>query len=514
MQASNGNRAESLSLLGALDQGAPSRSIDQLMRRGVALQRSMRFGEAALMYRTVLEREPIHPRALLLLGVCRSEEGYQDEAISLVSRSLEIDGDQPAGLAVSGDILRELGRYEEALASFDRVIALNPTYAEAWDGRGVSLRALGQYEQALASFDKAIALNPANASAWEHRGAALRAIHHYEEALFCLQRAIALNPERATVYCMKHFAIHVLGELAEDLDQWRHWGERPRNFLQPLWLGRENVRDKTLLLYAFGGFGDSIQFCRYAPLLSARGARVVIEIQAELRSLTTTLEDVSQVIVRGDPIPHYDLRCSFPILPLAFGTTATTIPSKVPYLKPNPDLVAMWRSRLAALGKGLRVGIVWSGLTRVPEPLRSRSIPFPQFEKIADVPGVIFISLQKNEAASQAWHSSVLARYDWMDEVKDFADTAALIECLDLVISIDTSVAHLGGAIGKPVWLLNRFNPDWRWHQTSSDSPWYPTLRQFRQSKPGDWHSVIVEVRMALLEAAAHRRRTGQEHAG
>jgi len=276
-------------------------------------------------------------------------------------------------------------------------------------------------------------------------------------------------------------------------------------FSAPTW-GGEAIGDRVILLHAEQGLGDTLQFCRYAPLIAA-GARVVLEVQAPLTRLLSQLPGIAAIVARGDGLPPFDLHC--PLLSLAgvVGTTLDTIPAEAPYLAADPALAADWRDRLAGLG-GLRTGLVWAGGRRLDANLaavdRRRSIALDTMSPLGEVSGVTFISLQKGDPSAQAAHPPAgMALYDFTADLHDFADTAALIDNLDLVISVDTSVVHLAGALGKPVWLLNRFDTCWRWLLDRDDSPWYPQLRQFRQPSPGDWKSVISGVGDALQCLAA-----------
>jgi hypothetical protein len=279
---------------------------------------------------------------------------------------------------------------------------------------------------------------------------------------------------------------------------------------RPLWLGATDVIGKTILLHAEQGFGDTLQFCRYAPLV-ARTADVVLEVPRPLLRLLSTLPGVSRIVASGDPLPHFDLHCPLLSLPLAFGTTLADLPNHVPYLRADPVHVTAWRQRLAPL-PGIRVGLVWSGNPRLDIPLanridRRRSTTLDRLAPLGEIPGVSLVSLQKGDFRAQSTTPPPgLAIADWTDELDDFADTAALIEALDLVISVDTSVVHLAGALGKPVWVLNRYDACWRWLRDRGDSPWYPTARLFRQPTPGDWDGMIAEVVAALRHWQPHAR--------
>jgi hypothetical protein len=279
-----------------------------------------------------------------------------------------------------------------------------------------------------------------------------------------------------------------------------------RRYTQPRWDGRE-CHDRIVLLHAEQGFGDALQFCRYVPLVAAR-ARVLLEVPRPLLRLLSGLEGVEQIVAEGDKLPSFDFCAPLMSLPHVFGTELETIPARTPYLAAPPARVAAWRERLAALPRR-RIGLVWAGNPRPHQPEanavdRRRSTSLDRFAPLAEVPGVSFVSLQKGAAAVQSrTPPSGMVVHDWTEELVDFAETAALVEALDLVISVDTSVVHLVGALGKEIWMLNRFDGCWRWLLDRTDSPWYPTLRQFRQRRPGDWDGVISDIRDALITASS-----------
>jgi hypothetical protein len=268
-------------------------------------------------------------------------------------------------------------------------------------------------------------------------------------------------------------------------------------------LASSEIKDKTILIAAEQGFGDTIQFCRYATEVARRGARVIVEVPAPLTRLMATLASVERVISDDEPMPEHDLHCLMMSLPLVFGTTVETIPAKVPYLAADAARAAEWRIRMSALS-GCRVGIAWGAGSRVGDAdlvsiEQRKSVPLQALAPFASVSGCDFVSLQVGPPSTQAASPpSGMVVHDFSAHLKDFADTAALIANLDLVVSVDTSVAHLAGAIGKPIWLLNRFDTDWRWMLDRDDSPWYPTMRIFRQPKSGDWASVVTQVTESL----------------
>jgi ADP-heptose:LPS heptosyltransferase len=276
-----------------------------------------------------------------------------------------------------------------------------------------------------------------------------------------------------------------------------------RDFPQPRWLGERSIVGKTILLYGEQGLGDTIQFSRFVPEVAARGARVVLEVQRSLVRLLEHLPGVTEVVAQGDDLPWFDLHCPLPSLPAVLGITLETLPAK-PYLAAAPERAVAWLQRVRAF-PSLRVGLVWAGTTSLGADAR-RSMELATLAPLAEVRGVTFLSLQKDRGTAHILRSAAPRPHDFTPELSDFAETAALVEALDLVISVDTSVAHLAGAMGKPVWVLLRFDADWRWLRGREDSPWYPTARLFKQAAPGDWDSVISCVAAALCERVAQRR--------
>ncbi len=333
-----------------------------------------------------------------------------------------------------------------------------------------------------------------------------------EEALASCERAIALKPDSPEAHFNKGACHLALGDYERGWEgyewrwQTRHAAALP-DFPGPLWRGDAAIANQTILVHAEQGFGDSLQFCRYVPML-ARRARVVLDVPRPLARLLASLDCDMQIVARGDDLPPFDAWIPMLSLPRAFNTTLATIPAAVPYLRADPEQASRWRDRLAAL-PGRKVGLVWAGSPLSPQPRalamdRRRSMTLQQFAPLAEIPGLCLISLQKGEGAPQAsTPPDGMVLHDWTNELRDFADTAALVEALDLVISVDTSVVHLAGALARPVWVLNRFDQCWRWLSGRTDSPWYPTARLFRQPEPGDWGSVIGEVAEALRNLTA-----------
>jgi hypothetical protein len=383
-------------------------------------------------------------------------------------------------------------------------------YAAAFYNRGNALNMLNRFEEALASYDRALALRPDYVEALANRGATLHELQSFTEALASYDHAISLRPDSADVHYNEALCRMLIGDFERGLEkhEWRWktglFRTSKRDFAKPLWLGSDDVAGKTILLHAEQGLGDTIQFCRYAPLLAQRGANVVLEVQKPLHQLLSSLPDVSHVLSRGDPLPHFDMHCPLLSLPLAFKTRLDSIHGETPYLSSSAVKIAEWRNRLGERQKP-RIGLVWAGNPRKELPGANRidaqrSIAFDRLAVLLKDTRCEFYSLQKGEAAVTQLRESALRQHvvDWTDEIHDFADTAALIENLDLIISVDTAVAHLAGALGKPFWLINRYNTCWRWLLDRDDSPWYPTARLFRQDETRDWDGVTARVLDAL----------------
>jgi len=438
-------------------------------------------------------------------GAMLAALGRHDDATESYRRALAIKPDFADAHCNLGSALTQLQRYDEALASLDRALALRPDYSDALYNRGNALKLLQRYEEALASYDRAIALHPDHADAHNNRGQVLRELEQYDEALESYDRALAVRPQ----HVMAHCNAAALRLLKGDFERgWAHYEWRwlkksvipaRRNFSQAAWIGGDPAAGKTILIHSEQGLGDTIQFCRYVPLVAARGAPVIFEVQRPLQALMERLPGPGRVIVKGDPLPAFDLHCPLVSLPLAFGTRLETIPSATGYLSAPARNTATWQSRCEALQRP-RIGLVWSG-NPGHERDRERSIGFHAFVPLLDAlrGAATFVSLQKDVRAEDA---VVLAErpdiLDYGNALADFSDTAALISQLDLVISVDTSIAHLAGALGKPVWVLLTYFPDWRWLLGRDDSPWYPTARLYRQDKSRTWDGVLARVNQAL----------------
>ncbi|MEQ1600659.1 MAG: tetratricopeptide repeat protein [Methylophilaceae bacterium] len=469
---------------------------------GLALQNLHRYEEALANYDLSLLIDPENAFVFYNLGnILYTLERYAEAVISY-ERALQIDPDYVAALNNYGVVLHQIRRFDEALASYQQALHIASDNTGALYNRANTLNALSRPEEALASFDQVLLLLPDNAEVLNNRGNTLRALNRLEEAQASLNRAISVAPD----YADAHWNLSLCKLLAGDLDaawqeyEWRWRSELQndkRQFIQPLWLGEESLHNKTILLHAEQGFGDTLQFCRYVALVQTLGANVLLEVQPELkRLLKGGLGEIATVYAKGEAMPEFDFQCPLMSLPLAFRTNLTSIPAKNAYLFSNKQRVAIWQKKLGTRTRP-RVGVVWSG--RVEHKNDSnRSIPLNEFAQLVNGKADFF-ALQKE---IQPADKLLLKEHDGLIrhhfKIEDFADTAALIEFMDIVITVDTAVAHLAAAMGKTVWILLPFSPDWRWLLEREDSPWYASVRLFRQPAIGDWRDVIERVDIAL----------------
>ena len=458
---------------------------------------------------------PLVADALNNRGVMATREEDRTAALALFNTALAIMPRHAQALNNRGAVLTELGRAAEALDDFTRTLALRPGNPNAWSNQGNAFAQLGRFVDSVDCYDKALAIDAGHFDARLNRGISLQALRRFDEALADFAQVRALAPEHVVARYNSSLVHLAVGDFAAGWTlheaRWGLSGMRAdwRDFPQPRLTRPEEADGKTVLLWPEQGLGDVLQFCRYATLLAQR-ARVIVEAPSSLVRLLRSLPGVARVVAMGETLPAFDLQCPMMSLPLVFGTRLETIPGAVPYLRAEPERVAAWRERMATL-PGLHVGLVWAGNPRPTDPSARaidarRSMRLAQLARLADVPGVSLVSLQKYApgAVVEAVPAG-MALHDWTGELEDFADTAALIEALDLVITVDTAVVHLAGALGKPVWILNRFDACWRWLDGRRDSPWYPTARLFKQASAGDWAGVVAEVAQALGQSALQR---------
>jgi tetratricopeptide (TPR) repeat protein len=468
--------------------------------------------EALACYQRALEIEPDYPEAYNNLGNALGLQGQLVEAITCFCRALELRPDYPDAYNSLGNALREDRRLEEAVDCYRRARDLKPDYPEAHYNLGNVLREQGQLDDAVGCFRNALDLRPDYVDAYINLGSALAEQRKLDEAAACYTKALQRVPDLPDAHFNRGLVLLAQGDLAAGWAEYEWRWKMPqmiqadRCFARPRWRG-EAAEGQTLLIHAEQGFGDTIQFCRYARLAAERGLRVIMAVPKPLVRLLSDLPGADLVVDEGEALPDFDLYCPMLSLPSAIGTTIANIPSAGAYLRAEEALVTAWRARLAtSVSQRPRVGLVWAGNPRNYSPAlaavdRRRSIDPGRLAAILQLPELHFFGLQKGGPAPPA----DVPLIDFMHEVTDFADTAALIANLDLVISVDTAVAHLAAAIGKPVWLLDRFDSCWRWLSGRRDSPWYPTLRLYRQPSPGDWDTVLAEVTCDLRDlACAH----------
>ena len=422
----------------------PARPYEAVLEEAVAHHRAGRLYKAEAIYRRVLGEMPDHPKALHLLGVVAQQKGYFKEAIELIERSIREDRRVPEFHSDLGEAYRAVGRYDDALAAYDRALAMAPDEAQIHVNHALGLLTLGRFADGFAEFE------------WRRRTKALPS----------------------------------------------------RGFEQPP-CDTVDLAGKTILLHWEQGLGDTIQYVRYARLLHDRGARVVVECQAPIKRLLQSVGGIDELVGHGEPLPAFDCYAPIASLPHLFGATVETIPAATPYIRAETALIEAWQARLDEW-PGMRIGIAWQGNPKSMAE-RGRSIPLAQFAPLGEVPGVRLIVLQKHHGRDQldAAHGDIplidlATELDTGDD--GFIDTAALMMKLDLIITSDTSIAHLAGAMGRPVWVGLRKFADWRWLVDRDDSPWYPSMRLFRQAELDDWTSVFAAMAQALRKILAVRR--------
>jgi len=438
----------------------------------------------------------VNNRADVLLSLGRTEE-----ALAAFRQVLARVPQLPQARLSSGIAHAALGALDEAVADFDRALTLAPGHPAAHFNRGIALYDLARYAEAVAAHDSALAAAPDHGGALLNRGRALAALNRFDDAIASYGKAQALRKDDADVHFMESLALLTLGDYRRGFEKyewrWRRSGmPEQKSRGRPLWRGDYPLARKTVLLHAEQGFGDTIQFARYVPVLAANGAKVVLEVQPELTALMARLEGAAAVIARGTAAPPFDVHCPLGSLPLAFKTEPATVPANIPYLSADDARLAKWSARIDALERP-RIALAWAGN---PSHLndRNRSVPFAKLAPLLSIPAR-FVSIQRDVRGEDAVALAGDSRVTNLGaELDNFADTAAVIALCDLVIAVDTAVAHLAGAMGRPLWMLLPFAPDWRWTLDGETSPWYPTARLFRQTSLGDWDGVIARVGDAL----------------
>jgi tetratricopeptide (TPR) repeat protein len=485
--------------------------VDAHHNLGIVLRDLGRLEEAAASYREAVRRKPDHAGAHNNLGVVLAELDRPEEAVAAFREAVRCRPDLASAHNNMGIALAQLRRLDEAIASYREALRHEPSFAEAYSNLGNALARAGRMEEALATHAEALRWRADVPDLHSNLGNDFLIQGRHAEALACYERALALNPEYVEAHLHRGLALLLLGRWREGWPEyewrWRMKNFPKRDFPQPRWDGSP-LGGRTILLHAEQGLGDILQFIRYAPLVQERGGRVVVEAPGGLLPLLRTFRGIDVLVAKQAPLPPFDVHAGLLSLPGILGTTVETIPARVPYLAADPERVAQWRKKLA--GPEFKVGIAWQG-SRTFHWDRYRSIPLAHFAPLGEVAGVRLINLQKGHGSEQL-RDAPFAVTDLGDEVDTktggFLDTAAIMKCLDLVITSDTAVAHLAGTLGVPVWVALPVSPDWRWLLGRDDCPWYPTMRLFRQRRLADWGEVFERLAVALGEAV-RRRATG-----
>ena len=479
--------------LASLSERAPARGMPEAHRFGAAATAS-------------LPPWVVDGEALFREATRHAAEGRLEEAVACFERLVRLKPDHADALNDLGNALDALRRRREALARYEQALQVRPGHLHARNGRANMLQAFGRLDEALAGYDSALALDGDYVHAWNGRGNTLMALNRHREALQAYLRAQSIQPEHPDANFNEGLARLSMGDF--ELGWIKHerrwdlpfWRNRRRGFAQPLWRGQTEPTGRTVLLHAEQGFGDTLQFCRDVPRVAARGLRVVFEVQPALRGLLEQLPGVAALVTRGDPLPDFDVHCPLLSLPMAMATRLDSIPPMQPCLAADPHKVAQWAQRLGERRRA-RIGLAWQGNVSHDNDL-NRSIGLARLAPLLDA-DADFVSLQQQVPARDREPMAALANLrDLGGELRDFSDTAALVANLDGVIAVDTAVAHLAAAMGKACWVLLPWVADWRWMLEREDTPWYPSMRLFRQAAAGDWTPVIGRVRAALGASA------------
>jgi Tfp pilus assembly protein PilF len=458
-----------------------------------------RLEEAKSLYLQILAADVRHAPSLFGLGLIAQQSGGVEVAEKMFRRAIAADPEKTEYRFQLGVVLQASGRHDEALSVFRDVLHIDPQDVLAHFRVGNILQLDGRLDEAVLKYERILELKSDAHDAQFNIGNVFRLQGKLTEARESYLRALAIQPGNVDSLWNLSLLDLLEGDYASGWPRYetRHGRPTPnlRGFSEPQWKG-EPLNGARILLHAEQGLGDTLQFLRYVPMVAAAGGQVLLDVPETLRRLAAEVSGVSSVTATGDPIPTFEWHCPMMSLPLAFQTKVDSIPADVPYLR-VPVAAQKSAEKLAWPDRGLRVGLIW-GATRRPFEDSDRSIPLLALESIFTLKGAHFYSLQVGPAAPQL-ESLQTPVTDLRDRIRDFADTAALVSHLDLVITVDTSVEHVAGALAKPTWILLPFASDWRWLTDREDSPWYPTARLFRQPRPGDWQSVIERVRGELV---------------
>jgi tetratricopeptide (TPR) repeat protein len=511
VKAQRGQAGEAYRLITAALKINP-RAADAWVNLGFVLHALKRDQEALESFDKALALQPGDAEAMHQRGHALLSLGRPQEALAAFEQVLALVPHHPDARLNRAIALAALARNQEALVDFDAALAVAPANPMAHYNRGIALSDLQRPEEAVAAYDRTLSLAPDHVKAWNNRGLALAALNRHREALDSYRKAIEIRADYADAHFHRALTLLTVGDFRRGFEEyewrWRRAGMRPRSLGRPLWLGEYPLQRKTILLHAEQGLGDTIQFARYIPMLARMGANVVLEVQPPLEALLAAVAGVTRIVARGDELPAFDVHCPLGSLPLALKTEPATIPAGIPYLQADAGRIAKWHARLAALDRP-RIAIAWSGNPSHRND-RNRSIALSRLAALRPTGSARFVSIQRelrDEDADRLAHEPGITHVG--AELDDFADTAAVVALVDLVVTVDTSVAHLAGAMGRPVFILLPFAPDWRWMVAGETTPWYPSARLFRQPAIGDWDSVIECLRGEIDRLAADRSAAG-----
>ena len=479
--------------------------INEAFQLAVKHQQDGNSQQAENIFREIIRIHPNIAEAHCNLGFLLQYNGQLDEAVSCYQKALELNPNLVDAYYNLGVIFQGRWQLDEAITYFQIALQLNPSHAETYNNLGHAFQQKGLIDEAITCYERAVQLNPTHTAAFYNLGITLQDKGQFSEAMKCYEKALQLDPNFAEA----HWNISQLNLLSGNFKEgwrgyeWRWKCEEHRRhniceFTKPVWNGSD-ITGRTILLYGEQGFGDVIQFIRYAALVEQRGAKVIVECRKELKTLLQNAVGVHKVFERGEQLPEFDVYCPLLSLPFIFDTVYESIPATIPYIRVGSEFLQKWQSRVQFDNTKFKIGLAWAG-SKGHLKDRYRSCPLELFAPLAQPDNVTLYSLQKGESTRAEIAAGSVNIIDYTEEIKDFSDTAAYIENLDLIITVDTAVAHLAGALGKPVWTLLPFVPDWRWMLNREDSPWYPTMRLFRQPSLADWKSVMAKVKDELLK--------------
>lgn len=477
-----------------------------LLGEAVNALRNQNSVAAELFLNQAYKLDPKNVDVLRLLGIYEAQRKDYDKALTLFKKAFK-NAPKNALLASNiGNVYLEQKHFIRALEFYEKAISLDHNYAEAYSNKGNVLQGLNRYSEAIASYDEAIQRDPMDIKSYINKGNALLESGQLTNAIQIYDEAIRLKPDHYLTYWHKSLALLLSGDLEGGFSLYEsRWGNGEefefsgvrRGFTQKFWLGNESLQGKTILIYCEQGLGDALQFARYVELVAQLGAKVILEAPKELAEVFGDLNGVSEIISRGDTLPEFDFYCPLISLPLAFKTNLNSIPSKSAYFKADPRKIEVWEKKLGPKTKP-RIGIAWGSTSSFKNDAK-RSLLMSEFLKALPDKGYEYVCLQKE--IKDCDKETLAVRGDiafFGEDLQNFGDTAALIECVDLVISTCTSIPHLSASLGKQTWILLSYIPDWRWLLDRDDSPWYPSVTLFRQDKLNNWDGVLARVKAAL----------------